>query len=169
MKHPLWMPVIVGALAISACQRNATPVAADVPESAKASEADAPAAPAAPEAVGSPASDDARAAPFNTKAFAGTFTGPCADCPSINARLVLDPDGRFALEETHPEASASARIEGTWTVESDDTRVRLDPDAKSEGDRQFAIASNDRLLPLDAQGQVAPGQDAPGLFRSASE
>lgn len=172
MKHSLWMLVIVGGLAISACQRQAGPSAAGAPEAAKSSQADSPTTPAAPVAVASaPIADtNARAdAPFDTKAFAGTFTGtlPCTDCPGTNARLVLEPDGRFTLEETRPGGSASTRIEGTWTVEFDDTQVRLDPDAKSEPDRQFAIASNDRLAPVDAQGQGAPQHDALGLSRSA--
>jgi copper homeostasis protein (lipoprotein) len=136
---------------------------------------DAPAAPeaiapqaAAPAAVSAPAPevDMARAgvqpnaAGFSSKAFAGVFKGdlPCADCPGIEETLELKPDGSFALLDVYKERPQGARtFAGSWTIEVNDTRLRLDPNTKAEQDRLYAITSDDVIMPLGLDGNPATG------------
>ena len=146
---------VVMSVAVVACKREA-PVA--TPETAP--ETPAPAAVAAP----APATDMSRAgvqpnaAGFSAKAFAGTFKGklPCADCPGIDETLVLAPDGSFTLTDVYQERPQGTRtIAGSWTTEDNDMRIRLDPNTKAEEDRLYAVASNDEITQLGADGKPA--------------
>ncbi|HZX78905.1 copper resistance protein NlpE [Lysobacter sp.] len=118
-----------------------------------------------------PVTDEARPkAAFDTKAFAGTFTGtlPCADCPGIDTRLVLAADGTYAITESYQERSApELKGDGTWTVEENDQRLRLDPNSKSENDRLFAILSQDEIRQLDTEGKPIDSTLPYNLRRSA--
>ena len=90
------------------------------------------------------------------KAIAGTFTGalPCADCPGIDARLVLSADGTFELNNVYRERPGSDAVtRGTWAMEPDGRSLRLDPGSKSETDRLFGLEDDDTLVPLDDAGQ----------------
>jgi copper homeostasis protein (lipoprotein) len=89
---------------------------------------------------------------FDQRAFAGAFS---ADAN----RLELEPDGTYAM------TSGDAAMDGTWTVEENDTRIRLDPNSKSEPDRVFVITSRDRLTPF---GQTTTGANALSLEREAN-
>lgn len=107
---------------------------------------------------------------FDTKAFAGTFTGtlPCADCPGIETRLVLAADGTYTITESYQERSApELKGDGTWTVEENDQRLRLDPNSKSDNDRLFAVLSQDEIRQLDAEGKPIESTLPYNLKRSA--
>ncbi|MDR0182470.1 copper resistance protein NlpE [Lysobacter arvi] len=144
----LLLAALVGAAA-SACKPQAPTTETSTP-AAKADAAtpgDAPAADARPAAPG---------APFDVKAFAGTFNGtlPCADCPGIDTRVVLAADGTYTITESYRERSAPELTgDGTWTVEDDHQRLRLDPNSKSDDDRLFAILSQDEIRQLDREGK----------------
>ncbi|GAA5075855.1 copper resistance protein NlpE [Lysobacter panacisoli] len=129
-----------------------------------------PATEAAP-ATPAPAADAATAAaPFDAKAFAGTFAGtlPCADCPGIDTRIVLAADGTYTLTETYQDRPAPPnKGDGTWTVEESDTRLRLDPNSKSDNDRLFAILSKDEIRQLDQQGKAIESNLPYNLKRTA--
>lgn len=84
--------------------------------------------------------------PFDTKGFAGTFSG-------ADMKLSLNADGTFKLEE----GQSGNGFDGTWTAEEGGKRIRLDPNSKSEEDRLYAIASNDQLDALGADGQASTG------------
>lgn len=132
------------ALSLSACKPKAPAETAAPPTEPVAT---APAADAVPAA---------QRAPFDVKAFAGTFTGtlPCADCPGIDTRLVLGADGTYTITESYQERTAPAlNGDGTWTVEENDRRLRLDPNSKEERDRLFAILSQDEIRQLDQEGK----------------
>ena len=93
---------------------------------------------------------------IDQKAFAGPFEGtlPCADCPAIDERLVLSADGSYSLTDAYRERPGSDNVvEGSWSLEADGRSIRLDPGSKDAVDRMYAIADNDTLLPLDADGQ----------------
>ena len=150
-------------VALAGCQREqAAPAAADTapvaqspaPSPAPASAAPAPAATPQPtdaiETVATPPAD----ASFDKRAFAGTFSAG-------STRLELKPDGAYVLD------AAGAVMDGTWTTESGDKHVRLDPNSKTEADRLFAIAGKDELSPLSADGKPAATGDATPLKRSA--
>lgn len=97
---------------------------------------------------------------IDSKAFAGKFTGtlPCADCPGIDETLQLDADGSFVLTDAYQERPDSTfTLHGTWSLEADGKRVRLDPGSKAEVDRLFAIDDNDTLTLLGADGERADG------------
>ena len=134
-------------------------------------ESPAPAFEPAATAPSIPVADEARPnAAFDTKAFAGTFTGtlPCADCPGIDTRLVLAADGTYAITESYQERSApELKGDGTWTVEENDQRLRLDPNSKSENDRLFAILSQDEIRQLDTEGKPIDSTLPYNLRRSA--
>jgi hypothetical protein len=82
----------------------------------------------------------------DARAFAGRFAGGTAS-------LELRGDGSFQFRD------GGIAIDGTWTAEEAGTRIRLDPDSKAESDRLYAIASQDQLRPLDADGQPTSGID----------
>ncbi|WP_342315226.1 copper resistance protein NlpE [Lysobacter sp. FW306-1B-D06B] len=132
------------ALSLSACKPQAP---AEPPAAQPEATAPAPAADAQP---------SAQSAPFDVKAFAGTFTGtlPCADCPGIDTRIVLAADGTYTITESYQERSApELKGDGTWTAEENNQRLRLDPNSKSDNDRLFAILSHDEIRQLDMEGK----------------
>ena len=94
---------------------------------------------------------------FDQKAFAGTFRGilPCADCSGIDTTLALMPDGTYAISEAYQGKAGGAKMDGTWTVEANNKRIRLDPNSKSERDRLYAITSNDQIDQFGADGKPA--------------
>ncbi|HEY0506177.1 MAG TPA: copper resistance protein NlpE [Lysobacter sp.] len=118
--------------------------------------ADVVPAPAAPTPPAADAAATAAPVAFDAKAFAGTFTGtlPCADCPGIDTRIVLAADGTYTITESYQARSAPELTgDGTWTVEENDQRLRLDPNSKSDRDRLFAILSQDEIRQLDLEGK----------------
>jgi copper homeostasis protein (lipoprotein) len=92
---------------------------------------------------------------FDQRAFAGTFSAGAN-------RLELKPDGTYAM------TWGDAAMDGTWTVEESDTRIRLDPNSKTEPDRVFLITSRDRLTTFGADGQPATGANAVSLERDSN-
>lgn len=92
---------------------------------------------------------------FDQRAFAGTFS---AD----TNRLELRPDGAYAM------TMGDATTDGTWTAEENDSRIRLDPNSKSEPDRVFAMTSRDELTALGPDGQPAVDADAMSLRRETN-
>ncbi|MBF6024374.1 copper resistance protein NlpE N-terminal domain-containing protein [Lysobacter niastensis] len=118
----------------SACQPQPEPPAASAPEPASPTvSTTTEVAPAAAAPAPANASD--------ARAFAGRFSGG-------GTTVELRGDGTFRLQE------AGAGFDGTWTAEENGTRVRLDPNSKSEADRLYAVAGTD-LQPLDAEGKAA--------------
>lgn len=148
------------ALALTACK----------PQAPVAPAADVVPAPAAPTPPAADAMPPATQAPFDAKALAGTFTGtlPCADCPGIDTRIVLAADGTYTITESYQERSApELRGDGTWTVEENPQRLRLDPNSKTDNDRLFAIVSADEIRQLDTQGKPIESSLPYSLRRSA--
>ena len=148
--------------ALSACKPQAPAETAAPPVQPEAA-----AAPASPVADALPS---AQGAPFDAKAFAGMFTGtlPCADCPGIDTRLVLAADGTYTITESYQKRSApEIKGDGTWTVEENNQRLRLDPNSKSDNDRLFAILSNDEIRQLDLEGKPIESSLPYNLKRSA--
>ena len=162
-------------VAIAGCKRDATPEptpAADTqPVASDTMPVAAPEPAATPEAM--PAeSDDTIDTGLNAKDFAGTFSGtlPCADCPGIDTTLQLRADNTFALGETYRERKVTpSRLEGTWTAEEGGSRIRLDPNSKSEQDRLYAVVSRDQLTQLDQAGKPVPGALDFSLKRDAAK
>lgn len=134
-------------------------------------ESPAPAAEPAAATQPAPVADAPRpVAAFDAKAFAGTFAGtlPCADCPGIDTRVVLAADGTYTITESYQERSApELKGDGTWTVEEDNRRLRLDPNSKSDNDRLFAILSQDEIRQLDLEGKPIDSALPYNLKRSA--
>ena len=86
--------------------------------------------------------------------YAGTL--PCADCPGIDTRLNLLPDGQFQLRMTYQEREGAGFDQiGRWTTEKDTLVLK-------EGDKlveQFQIkGKTHELLKLDMQGQPIPSK-----------
>jgi len=149
MNRKLLLIALASTLAIAACkpQAPAEPAADTAP-------AAAPAEPA-PVAVESAPAKVAEDVPFDIKGFAGTFSGtlPCADCPGIDTKITLKPDGSYMLHETYQGKKGSFDGDGTWTAEENGQRIRLDPNSKSENDRVFAVKSKDEIETLDMEGK----------------
>lgn len=180
MKRKPWMWALLATVAIAGCRREAPAEAVASPESARTDAvAEAPAPVAMETADLATSSADAPfdvmpfdVMPFDIKGFAGTFSGvlPCTGCTGIDCRLVLNADGTFHLDETRRgdgdgAGSGDSSLEGTWTVEADDTRLRLDPNSKSQDDRLFEILSNDGIRALTPDG--SPIEGGSGLKRDA--
>jgi copper homeostasis protein (lipoprotein) len=145
MNRKLLLLAVLSVIAIAACKPEQPPV-----------EPAATAEPVAPVAVESMPAATPADVPFDTKGFAGVFTGtlPCADCPGIDTRIALNRDGTYVIEETYQGKPERFSGDGTWTAEENGKRVRLDPNSKSQEDRLFAIASQDQIDQLDTSGQA---------------
>jgi hypothetical protein len=122
-------------LALAACQRSEP--AATAPSAATLAP---PATIEAPVAatMADPVGVSAAPAPgehttFDAKAFAGEFADD-------NVTIRFAADGTYA--RSSPAADAST---GTWTLEPDGHSLRLDPNAKDEADRVYALVSNDEI------------------------
>lgn len=149
MKHT-WViaGVLLTALALFGCKKE-TP--ADT------------AAPAAPAAEVAPATDPALAAAatptdFDYRTFAGTFSGtlPCADCSGIDTTIVLIGDGTYTLDEIYKDKQdGNFKGGGTWTAEDSGTRLRLDPNSKSDEDRLFEVVGKNEIRALGKDGTSA--------------
>lgn len=86
--------------------------------------------------------------------YVGTL--PCADCPGIDTRLNLLPDGQFQLRMTYQEREGAGFDQiGRWTSEKGMLVLK-------DGDRlveQFKITGKTHeLLKLDMQGQPIPSK-----------
>ena len=161
--------VLMGVLANAGCKREA----ATTSEGAPSAETQ-PVADIAPASAPDAATDQAMAADnaLDTKAFAGNFSGtlPCADCPGIDTEIELHTDGRFMLMEAYQGKKAEpAMLEGTWTAEENGSRIRLDPDSKSEQDRVYALASHDQIAQLGSDGAPAASGLDYSLKRTAAK
>ncbi len=69
---------------------------------------------------------------FDAKAFAGRYAAG-------DTALEITADGMFAL------TLGGNAIDGTWTLQPDGKTVTLDPDSKSETDRQLEVVSADSV------------------------
>lgn len=137
------------ALFASGCQQDAareaeeasaTDAATDAAEPAPAIETKAVEPPPPPTPV--PGTDAAivedRSTPvaavptFDAKAFAGRYAAG-------DTALEITADGMFAL------TLGGNAIDGTWTLQPDGKTVTLDPDSKSETDRQLEVVSADSV------------------------
>ncbi len=156
------------ALTAVACKPQAPAEPAVAPAVAPIETADVPkAADATPTGVSS-----ADAPTFDQKGFAGTFKGtlPCADCPGIDTTLELKADGSYLLSETFiGQPGGATKVDGTWTVEADDKHIRLDPNTKAADDRLYAIAANDRISQLGADGKPPAGGGDQSLKRDSGK
>jgi uncharacterized lipoprotein NlpE involved in copper resistance len=147
--------LLLAALLLAACQ----PAPDAGPDPARAPAGDGPTSTAAAgidaDLVTDETSPAAGSPDFDVRAFAGRFAGtlPCADCPGIDSSLELRADGRYSQHDSYRERDAGFDASGTWTVEENGTRLRLDPDDKNGEDRLYGIVSNDELQMLDADGQ----------------
>lgn len=153
MKHSL-PAAVIATLLLAGCNR---------PAETEASAADAEPAPAAQEQVATPVSPDDMARPpagptdaiaeidhaapggdaaFDARVFAGTFAAE-------GTSLAIAADGTYTLTVHAESAGADLTSDGTWTVQGDGRELLLDPEDKSEPDRLYRIASNDRLRAED--------------------
>src|SRR5690606_33969676 len=128
--------VPVAALLLAACNAESPE---PQPQPAPAPGAAAEIAPAATEVETTLAQPGVQpgAAASDVRALAGTWSGllPCADCPGIDETLVLAADGGFVLTDTYRErAGTSNVVQGTWSIEADGQRIRLDPGNKDDID-----------------------------------
>lgn len=162
------LAIALATLALAACQREApAPAATDAPVAA------APATDANPVVATETTRAQAGVQPgpgaIDNRAFAGKFSGtlPCADCPGIDETLELGADGGFTLTDVYRERPQSTfTLQGSWSIEADGKRVRLDPGSKTDVDRLFAIDDNDTLTLLGADGERAAGAPDMRLQRS---
>ena len=134
----------LAALALTACNRDAT---APAPATDAPVEAVADATPSMPAPMTS-ADAPKPAGTFSAAALAGRYEG--------EGVLLLNTDGTFnyTIDETTDE--------GTWGAEPDDsTRVRLDPNSKTQQDKVLEIVSNDELKPVTGANAMTPSTDQP--------
>lgn len=95
----------------------------------------------------------------NSLDWAGSYEGvlPCADCPGIKTRLVLNSDGRFDLSTQYLDRQVAPQTaSGRFNWNSTGSSITLD--AAGWG-QQFRVGEG-RLLQLNRDGS-APPWDAP--------
>ena len=142
----------VAMLALAACERAPEAPAPDTPATEAAAPTEAPEGDVDATAVVDRAPVAGATGGFDVKAFAGTFSAE-------GASLALAADGSYEMTVHAESADADLTSTGTWTVESDGARLRLDPDSKQDPDRVYAIRSNDELA-QEGGGQVLRREDA---------
>jgi len=138
-----------------------------------AAETATPVAPAAQ----APAADPALVAAatpsdFDLRSFAGTFSGtlPCADCPGIDTTIVLVGDGSYTLDETYKDKpDGNHKGDGNWTAEDSGTRLRLDPNSKSDEDRLFEIVGKNQIRMLGKDGAPVDSKLNYSLTRATAQ
>lgn len=152
---------LVAVVAVAACKRETAASPADAVAGATTTDlqptgADATPAPTASGTDATAVVDHSMetASGRDIQAFAGNFS-------AAGTQLALRADGSFALEQ------GAVRSEGTWTMEANGGRIRLDPDSKAEQDRLYAIASHDRIAPLRDDGRAAANRTDGSLEREA--
>lgn len=94
----------------------------------------------------------------NAVDWAGTYEGvlPCADCPGIQMRLVLQGDGRFDLSAQYLDRDAAPRSSsGRFSWNAEGSAVTLD--AAGAG-QQFRVGEG-RLLQMNRDGSAPPWSD----------
>ncbi|QNP40368.1 copper resistance protein NlpE [Lysobacter solisilvae (ex Woo and Kim 2020)] len=162
MNRKLLLLAVLSTIAVAACKPEQPPAEAAMPA--------ATAEPVAPVAVESAPAAAPADVPFDTKGFAGVFTGtlPCADCPGIDTRVALNRDGTYQIEETYQGKPERFSGDGTWTAEENGKRVRLDPNSKSQEDRLFAVASPEQIDQLDTAGNAIETTMPHSLKRSGA-
>ena len=139
MNHYLLMLALLAAVAVTACKPQAPAEPAPTTDAQTTVEAPAPVA------VESAPAKSAADVPFDVKGFAGTF-GSGAD------KITLNADGTYKL-------AGSAQGDGTWTAEENGSRIRLDPNRKTDEDRLYTVVSNEQIDRVDATGKaVEPAQ-----------
>ena len=151
--------IVLTALIVSGCKKEA-------PEATTPAETAATPATTADPALAAAANP---VVDFDMRSFAGTFSGtlPCADCPGIDTTIVLVGDGSYTLDETYKDKpDGNHKGDGNWTAEDSGTRLRLDPNSKSDEDRLFAIAGKNELHLLDKDGK--PVDSAFSILKRAS-
>jgi heat shock protein HslJ len=95
----------------------------------------------------------------NALDWAGVYEGvtPCADCPGIEMRLTLHPDGRFELRTRYLERDVAPRIaQGTFGWDASGGTITLGGQGLGQ---QFRVGEG-RLLQMNHDGS-APPWDAP--------
>jgi len=162
---------LLATLTIAACGSADQETDRSVATAADAAGTTAPPRAADPELLppDAPRSSD-EAAGFDMKGFAGTFAGtlPCASCPGIDTILVLAADGTYQLTEAYLEdPGPSVATDGTWSVEDEDSRIRLDPAGKQAEDRLLAIESMQRVVFVAPDDELAESGLDYGLERQA--
>lgn len=98
---------------------------------------------------------DSRTAEDATR-VAGTYTGtlPAADCPGIETRLTLRPNGTYDLHLKYIDRDAAFDEQGAYEVRGD--LLTLTP---SDGERiAFYRIEKNRLRMLDNAGQAITGE-----------
>lgn len=83
--------------------------------------------------------------------WSGTYIRilPCADCPGIEQRLILNPDGRYQLQTRHLEPEAeSVQVDGRFEWTYDGNHIQLD----ELGEHAFYAVQENRLLRRNADG-----------------
>jgi uncharacterized lipoprotein NlpE involved in copper resistance len=96
----------------------------------------------------------------NALDWAGTYQGvlPCADCPGIRTRLVLQSDGGFELSTQYIDRQPAPQLR-RGRIQWDDAGSTLTLVSPGERGPQFRVGEG-RLLKLFADGSVPPWSDA---------
>ena len=99
---------------------------------------------------------DARISAELPGVYRGTL--PCADCPGIAVRLVLQADGQYQRSQTWLDQGAGAvrHDRGTFQWDARANRITLQADDATNDPQSYALAEQ-RLLHLDRSGQRIEG------------
>jgi uncharacterized lipoprotein NlpE involved in copper resistance len=82
---------------------------------------------------------------------------PCADCPGIRTRLLLQPDGHFELSMQYIDRQAAPQVR-TGGIEWNDAGNTITLAASDGRGPQFRVGEG-RLLQLYADGSAPPWSD----------
>lgn len=96
----------------------------------------------------------------NVLDWAGAYEGtlPCADCPGIRTRLVLDSQDKYELHTQYLDRQPRPDVvRGTFTWQSDGSSIQLD----QAGDGQRYFVAEGRLIALNRDGSHPQGPLAP--------
>lgn len=92
----------------------------------------------------------------NSVDWMGTYEAviPCADCPGIKMKVVLNEDKTFEIESEYMERDTKANEAGTFVWYNNGSSVHL---TGEDTDLRFKVGEN-QLFQLDADGKMIEGE-----------
>ena len=72
--------------------------------------------------------------------------------------IAFSPEGKYTQTLVYQGRGTTSSSEGTWTVDADGKRIRLDPTSKDATDSWVEVVSPNEVRMLDADGKPISSQ-----------
>lgn len=98
----------------------------------------------------------------NSLDWAATYEGvvPCADCPGIKMKVVLNKDQTYELEMDYLERDTKVNENGKFEWTDGGSKIKLEPENNKEDHKKMFMVGENQLFQLDADGKQPTGEMA---------